>query len=72
MMQAKILKDMINMISDDAIVMLNGNPKVNIESVTVENTSFDYLSADLKLTDGFRLCTNSFMDCLFEQLRNKK
>ena len=71
MMQGKILKEMVNMIPDDAVVTLNGNPIVNIVEVKVETTPFDYLSADLKLTAGYQLCMNGFIEGLFDQLRKK-
>lgn len=69
MIRSEDLKRMINLIPDGAVVTLGGNLNVNIESVTVETTPFDYLQADLKLSDGFSIVKDDFVSGLFDDLR---
>lgn len=69
MMRSEDLKRMINAIPDGAVVLLNGNPNVNIVSVHVETTPFEYLDADLKLSDGFSIVKDDFVKGLYDELR---
>ena len=69
MIRSEDLKRIINSIPDGSVVTLGGNWNVNIESVTVETTSFDYLQADLKLSDGFSIVKDGFVSDLFDELR---
>ena len=69
MIRSEDLKRMINLIPDGAVVTLGGNWDVNIESVTVETTPFDYLQADLKLSDGFGIVKDGFVGSMFDELR---
>ena len=69
MIRSEDLKRMINLIPDGAVVTLGGNLNVNIESVTVETTPFDYLQVDLKLSDGFSIVKDGFVSGLFDELR---
>ena len=69
MIRIEELKRMINSIPDGAVVTLNGNPNVDIVSFCVETTPFDYLQVDLKLSDGFSIVKDGFVDSLFDDLR---
>lgn len=69
MMRIEDLKRMVNSIPDGAVVTLNGNPNVDIVSIHVETTPFDYLQADLKLSDGFSIVKDGFIDFMFDELR---
>lgn len=69
MMRSEDLKRMINAIPDGAMVLLNGNPNVDIVSVHVETTPFEYLDADLKLSDGFSIVKDNFVNGLYDELR---
>ena len=69
MMRSEDLKRMINAIPDGAVVLLNGNPNVDIVSVHVETTPFEYLDADLKLSDGFSIVKDDFVKGLYDELR---
>ena len=69
MMRSEDLKRMINAIPDGAVVSLNGNPNVDIGSVSVETTPFGYCNSNLKLTDGFSIVKDGFVSGLFDELR---
>ena len=69
MIRSEELKRMVNSIPDGAVVTLNGNPNVDIVSIHVETTPFDYLAADLKLSDGFSIVMDGFVDFMFDELR---
>lgn len=71
MMYGRDLKILIDMIPPDAVVSINGNPHVDIESVTVETGPFGCLDATLHLTKGFQLCKDEFIDDLFEKLKSR-
>ncbi|MBR4817627.1 MAG: hypothetical protein IKZ72_03185 [Bacteroidales bacterium] len=71
MMYGRDLKRLIDMIPPDAIVTINGNRDVDIESVTVETAPFGGMDATLHLTKGFQLCKDEFMDDLFEKLKSR-
>ena len=71
MMYGRYLKRLIDMIPPDAIVTINGNRDVDIESVTVETAPFGGMDATLHLTKGFQLCKDEFMDDLFEKLKSR-
>ena len=71
MMYGRDLKRLIDMIPPDAVVSINGNPHVDIESVTVETGPFGCLDATLHLTKGFQLCKDEFIDDLFEKLKSR-
>ena len=70
-MYGRDLKRLIDMIPPDAIVTINGNRDVDIESVTVETAPFGGMDATLHLTKGFQLCKDEFMDDLFEKLKSR-
>lgn len=69
MMRIEDLKRMINSIPDGAVVTLNGNQNVDIVSIHVETTPFDYLAADLKLSDGFSIVKDEFVSGMYDELR---
>lgn len=69
MMRSEDLKRMINAIPDGAVVSLNGNPNVDIESIRVETTPFGYYNSNLRLTDGFSIVKDGFVSGLFDELR---
>lgn len=69
MMRSEDLKRMINAIPDGAVVLLNGNPNVDIESVSVSTTPFDYCDANLGLTKGFSIVKDDFVSGLYDELR---
>lgn len=69
MIRSEDLKRMVNSIPDGAVVTLNGNPNVDIVSVRVETTPFDYLMADLKLSDGFSIVKDEFVSGMYDELR---
>ncbi len=71
MMYGRDLKRLIDMIPPDAIVTINGNRNVDIESVTVETAPFGGMDATLHLTKGFQLCKDEFIDDLFEKLKSR-
>ena len=71
MMYGRDLKRLIDMIPPDAIVTINGNRDVDIESVTVETAPFGGMDATLHLTKGFQLCKDEFIDDLFEKLKSR-
>ena len=71
MMYGRDLKRLIDMIPPDAVVSINGNPNVDIESVTVETGPFGCLDATLHLSKGFQLCKDEFIDDLFEKLKSR-
>lgn len=67
-MLGKDFKDFIvKMIPDDAVVIIDGNYKVDIEQISVEFS--DQVTADLKLTEGFSVTCDEVMDKLFDDLR---
>ena len=69
MMRIEDLKRMINSIPDGAVVTLDGNPNVDIVSFCVETTPFDYLNAELKLSDGFSIVKDEFVSGMYDELR---
>lgn len=71
MMYGRDLKRLIDMIPPDAVVTINGNRNVDIESVTVETAPFGGMDATLHLTKGFQLCKDEFIDDLFEKLKSR-
>ncbi len=71
MMYGRDLKRLVDMIPLDALVTINGNPNVDIESVTVETAPFGGLNADLQLTKGFQICKDDFIKDLFEKLKDR-
>lgn len=69
MMRSEDLKRMINAIPDGAVVLLNGNPNVDIVSIKIETTPFDHYDADLGLTKGFSIVKDDFVNGLYDELR---
>lgn len=67
MMLAKDLKEMLKMIPDNAVVTINGNYNVDIESVSVEFT--DNVTANLKLSEGFSITCDKVIDRIFADLK---
>ena len=64
MMYAKDLKRIVNQLPDDWIVSLGGSD-CNIEGFKYEDGV-----ADLKLSDGYGIVRNDFIDSMFLSLRN--
>ena len=62
------LKRMLSWIPDRAVVTIDGNPNVDIVEVKAENTPFG-IDVDLKLTVGFSIVKDSFMDGLYNELK---
>ena len=68
MITGKELKRMLSLIPDRAVVTINGNPNVDIVEVEGETTPFDY-HVNLKLTSGFSIVKDSFVDELYSELK---
>ena len=62
MIIGKDLKRMVALIPDDAIVRLGGSYKCDIVSVSVETSAFNYLEADLKLTEGWSVQNDKLLN----------
>lgn len=68
MITGKDLKRMLSWIPDNAAVTVNGNPNVDIVEVKGETTPFG-IDVELKLTAGFSIVKDSFVDGLYNELK---
>lgn len=60
MMSGKEIKRLVNLIPDEAIVTIDGNPRVDVTNVAIE-FSFDGVSADLQLTPGWSISNDRIL-----------
>ena len=67
MINGKYLKQLVEMIPDDAGVIVNGNWNVSVEGVSVE-TTIDGWIASLRLTEGFSVTYDKVMDEMFNDM----
>ena len=65
MITGKDLKRMVEVIPDDAIVLVGNNQHVGVESVTV--STWPWLNANLELTPGFSITKDSVLEEMFKQ-----
>ena len=71
-MKAKDLKEMVNMIPDEAIIMICGNPKVEITEIKVENLPQGYILADMSITKGYLLASEAVIKKWLENAAYRK
>ena len=71
MTTGKYLKQLVEMIPDDAVVTVNGNWNVSVEAVSVE-TTVDGWIASLRLTEGFSVTSDKVLNEIFIQLKTKR
>ena len=71
MITGKCLKQLVELIPDDAAVIVNGNWNVSVEGVSVE-TAVDGWIASLKLTEGFSVTSDKVLEEIFIQLKTKR
>ena len=64
----KDLRMILAGVPDDAVVMVDGNGYVSIDSITVSN-DYGYLRCDLHLTKGFSVTNDCVMDALFAAMK---
>ena len=70
MITGKYLKQLVEMIPDDAGVTVNGNWNVSVEGVSVE-TTVDGWIVSLRLTEGFSVTSDEVLNDMFKQLRKE-
>ena len=71
MINGKYLKQLVELIPDDAAVIVNGNWNVSVEGVSVE-TAVDGWIASLRLTEGFSVTSDKVLDEIFIQLKTRE
>lgn len=68
MITAKDLKRMLAAVPDDAVIIINNNYNVSVESLDVTMTTFTV--CDIVLTGGYSITKDSVINEMFDQLRN--
>lgn len=68
MITGKDLKRMVELIPDNAVVIINGNYNVDIAQLKME-TDQDGVLADLLLTPGYSITKDSVMQEMFKDLQ---
>lgn len=67
MITGKDLKRMVEVIPDNAIVLVNGNQNVSVESVDV--SMYPWLNVSINLTPGYSITKDSVMQEMFKDLQ---
>lgn len=68
MITAKDLRRMLAAVPDDAVIIINNNYNVSVESLDVTMTTFAV--CDIVLTGGYSITKDSVINEMFDQLRN--
>lgn len=68
MITAKDLRRMLAAVPDDAVIIINNNYNVSVESLNVTMTTFTV--CDIVLTEGYSITKDSVINEMFDQLRN--
>lgn len=68
MITAKDLRRMLTAVPDDAVIIINNNYNVSVESLDVTMTTFTV--CDIVLTGGYSITKDSGINGMFDQLRN--
>lgn len=68
MITAKDLKRMLAAVPNDAVIIINNNYNVSVESLDVTMTTFTV--CNVILTEGFSVTKDSVINGMFDQLRN--
>lgn len=68
MITAKDLKRMLAAVPDDAVIIIDNNYNVTVESLNVTVTTFAV--CDIVLTEGYSITKDSVINGMFDQLRN--
>ena len=67
MITGKDLKRMVEVIPDNAIVLVNGNQNVSVESVDV--STYPWLNVSINLTPGYSITKDSVMQEMFKDIQ---
>lgn len=59
---------MVAPVPDDAVIIINNNYNVSVESLCVTVTTFTV--CDIVLTEGYSITKDSVINGMFDQLRN--
>lgn len=68
MITAKDLRRMLAVVPDDAVIIINNNYNVSVESLNVTMTTFTV--CDIVLTGGYSITKDSVINEMFDRLRN--
>lgn len=68
MITAKDLRRMLAVVPDDAVIIINNNYNVSVESLDVTMTTFTV--CDIVLTGGYSITKDSVINEIFDQLRD--
>lgn len=62
---------MLAAVPDDAVIIINNNYNVSVESLGVSSSTFDgWTVCNVILTEGFSVTKDSVINGMFDQLRN--
>ncbi len=67
MITGKDLKRMVEVIPDNAIVLVNGNQNVSVNSVDV--STYPWLNVSINITPGYSITKDSVMQEMFKDLQ---